>query len=281
MKNSKKIVAFLLVVTLMLVSSISVSAFTTANATKYTLKIEAPETAKVGETFTVRMYVDSIDSATMSVSKDSSNLLTFSYDHTKLTLGNTTPANNSATFGAGVLEGWLDYSLESTAATFTPGETIATAEFTANEAGTYTFGLDPEGFCSMGTVTFLPASMGGGSSAGLICDPITVTVTAGGGEEEVFETGLEGTASTSTVAFFGKNPTNAPLAAGTYGVWFGGVKYPAGINPDTNCGIGEKFVVRFTVDPSKPYSAIPKGTYTYKVYYNDGANMTESTVTIE
>lgn len=232
---------------------------------------------KAGETFTVSVYL------TEDTYKEDIELLggygiTYKllWDKDVFTVDSvvhnySVPTNNMVSN-----EGEYRYNVEATVdGTITSSTPLSVYTFkvadTAVASSTpYTFSFDAD-FTSVGEF--------GGTTYGACYDfthvTDAVTVAAAGGNEEIFDVNVQGTATANDVAFYAKNTTGAELAAGTYGVFFGGVKYPAGVNPDTACAADATFVVKFT-------GGNLSGTYNYQAYYNSGADTTDvKTVTID
>ncbi len=116
---------------------------------------------------------------------------------------------------------------------------------------------------------------------------ITLSITAAeaGGNEEVFEAYVEGTPTVNLVSIYAKNPSKAVLAAGTYGVKFGGKTYPAGLGTDPttgekvsiDCPADGSWVVQF-VDEN---GTVLSGTYNWQAYYTlDGNEVTTDIATV-
>jgi len=229
----KKIISIIAIVA-MLCMTISLSAFA---ATDAKILLTADNTSvKVGDTITVTVKITADTTANKGIAGTSKVVPTWDtakFEFISAEAGaNTLEYSNDPTVSTDyAADGKLTFTQKYTASA--DKASVAAKEFIfgtfklkALEAGEFSI----SNFSGTGTSVVLNVSGGNTSTKETIktFDALTITV-AEAGEEEIFKAtpGTEGTYK--AITFWAKNTSGSDLAAGNYGVYFGGQKFLGGV----------------------------------------------------
>lgn len=263
MKNIKKISVALLLVTMLMVTSLSVMAadYNIDNTGNYVFKVVADkETVAVGEDVRLNFYVyDTVNGEIVADDSQVSNFV-INYDADLLSVKSTPTAEGDCVIGTSIA-GEVTYWVESIATTYSESTPFFYVDFTAKDVGIAEFTMPEDGQTLINDALFWNEPIEDFDSL-FIGTSVEIT---SGEEEEEFAAGIEEgtTPSADEVVIFAKNTTGAELAANTYGIIFGGVKFVAGIdatNAAVACPKDGKFVVKFQ-------GGNLSGKYKYQAYY--------------